>query len=230
MTWQAAQKHKVTGSYTTEYNCNCYFGIAAGTLAPEATGDDLNQPYWRTQETWSFPATTRLLFWAGFTVVDGVINRRMTGGTANDYSVLEQSTGYRYGASGSGLGLTTSWGTQDFGQANENINMQYVTGSHALKAGLSLRQGWSRKDSEINHDVSSTFVNKQPNLVTYWATPFLYEDQIRNTAIFVEDQWALKRYTLNLGLRYDGMNGRVPAQHLPAGPWVPARDFAAVSD
>ena len=229
-TWQAGQKHKITGGYTTEYNCNCYFGIFAGGLAPEATGDDLYKPNWRTQWTWSFPATTRLLFWAGMTVVDGDIIRRFTGGTANDYSVLEQSTNYRYGSSGSGLGLTTSWGTQHFGQGNENINMQYVTGSHAFKAGLSLRQGWSKKYSAINHDVSYTFVNRVPNSVTYWATPFLYQHSIDNTALFAEDQWTIKRYTLNLGLRYDAMAGTVPDQHLPAGPWVPARDFAGVKD
>jgi carboxypeptidase family protein len=229
-TWQAAQKHKITGSYTTEYNCNCYFGIFAGGLAPEATGDDLYKPNWRTQWTWSFPATTRLLFWAGMTVVDGDIIRRFTGGTGNDYSVLEQSTNYRYGSSGSGLGLTTSWGTQHFGQGNENINMQYVTGSHAFKAGLSLRQGWSTKYSAINHDISYTFVNRVPNSVTYWATPFIYQHSIDNTALFAEDQWTIKRYTLNLGLRYDAMVGTVPDQHLPAGPWVPARDFAGVKD
>ncbi len=230
MTWQAAQKQKITGSYTTEYNCNCYFGIAAGTLAPEATGDDLYKPNWRTQWTWSFPASTRLLFWAGATVVDGLIIRRMTGGTTADYSVLEQSTGYRYGSSGSSLGLTSSWGNQNFGQGNENVNMQYVTGSHAFKAGLSLRQGWSKKLSEINHDVSYTFVNRVPNLVTYWATPFIYQHSIRNTALFAEDQWNVRRVTLNLGARYDAMVGGVPEQHLPAGPWVPARDFAAVKD
>jgi len=227
-TWQVAPKHKITGSYTTEYNCNCYFGIAAGTLAPEATGDDLYKPNWRTQWTWSFPATTRLLFWAGATVVDGDIIRRFTGGGAGDYSVLEQTTNYRYGSSGSGLGLTTSWGTQHFGQGNENVNMQYVTGSHAFKAGLSLRQGWSEKFSTINHDVSYTFINRVPNLVTYWATPFRYEHSIDNTALFAEDQWNIRRYTLNVGLRYDAMTGTVPAQHLTAGPWVPARDFAGV--
>jgi hypothetical protein len=230
MTWQAAQKHKITGSYASEYNCNCNFGIAAGTLAPEATGDDLYKPNWRTQWTWSFPATTRLLFWAGATVVDGKILRRFTGGTASDYSVLEQTTNYRYGSSGSGLGLTTSWGDQNFGQGNENVNMQYVTGSHAFKAGLSLRQGWSKKHSEINHDVSYTFVNRVPNLVTYWATPFNYQHSIRNSALFAEDQWNIKRMTLNVGVRFDGMVGTVPEQHLPAGPWVPARNFAGVKD
>ena len=230
MTWQVTPRQKVTGSYTTEYNCNCYFNIANGTLAPEATGDDLYKPNWRTQDTWTFPATTRLLFWAGVTVVDGVIVRRFTGGTGGDYSVLEQSTNYRYGSSGSGLGLTTSWGTQNFGQANENVNMQYVTGSHAFKAGLSLRQGWSRKESAINHDVSYTFINRIPNLVTYWATPFIYENRLRNTSMFAEDQWNIKRYTLNVGLRYDGLNGQALDQHLPAGPWVPARDFTGVKN
>jgi hypothetical protein len=230
MTWQAAQRHKITGSYTTEYNCNCYFNIANGTLAPEATGDDLYKPNWRTQDTWSFPATTRLLFWAGFTVVDGVILRRFTGGTGSDYSILEQATNYRYGSSGSGLGLTTSWGSQNFGQANENVNMQYVTGSHAFKAGLSLRQGWSRKESAINHDVSYTFINRVPNLVTYWATPFIYENRLRYSSVFAEDQWTLKRYTLNIGLRYDGLNGQALDQHLPAGPWVPARGFTGVKN
>ena len=163
-------------------------------------------------------------------MVDGDIIRRFTGGGAGDYSVLEQTTNYRYGSSGSGLGLTTSWGTQHFGQGNENINMQYVTGSHAFKTGLSLRQGWSEKFSTINHDVSYTFINRVPNLVTYWATPFRYQHSIRNTALFAEDQWNIKRYTLNVGLRYDAMMGTVPDQHLPAGPWVPARDFAGVKN
>ena len=36
--------------------------------------------------------------------------------------------------------------------------------------------------------------------------------------------------TLNLGLRYESYVGSVPAHHLPAGYFVPARDFPAVSN
>ncbi len=61
LTWQANQKHKITGMVSTEYNCNCYFNIQAGTLAPEATGDDLHWPNWRNQVAWTYPATDRLL-------------------------------------------------------------------------------------------------------------------------------------------------------------------------
>ena len=35
----------------------------------------------------------------------------------------------------------------------------------------------------------------------------------------------MNRLTLNLGLRFDYLKGYVPAQHLPAGPFVPARDY-----
>jgi hypothetical protein len=41
----------------------------------------------------------------------------------------------------------------------------------------------------------------------------------------VQDQWTLARVTLNLGLRYDGLNAFAPAVRMPAGPWVPERDL-----
>ena len=50
--------------------------------------------------------------------------------------------------------------------------------------------------------------------------------------IYFQDQWAIRRLTLNYGVRYDYFNGRVDASHVPApeSGWVPARDFAAVSN
>ena len=47
--------------------------------------------------------------------------------------------------------------------------------------------------------------------------------------IYAQDQWAISRLTLNLGVRYDYFSGYVPAQHVDATPngWVPARDFAS---
>ena len=40
----------------------------------------------------------------------------------------------------------------------------------------------------------------------------------------------MDRLTLNLGIRFDYLNGRVPANSLPGGKWVPARSFAAVKN
>ena len=46
--------------------------------------------------------------------------------------------------------------------------------------------------------------------------------------VYAQDQWAIRRLTLNLGLRYGVYDAFIPAQHLPAGPFVPGRDFPAV--
>ena len=48
--------------------------------------------------------------------------------------------------------------------------------------------------------------------------------------VFVQDRWTLKRLTLNYGLRFERLNGWVPAQHVPASRFLPARDFAPVND
>ena len=45
------------------------------------------------------------------------------------------------------------------------------------------------------------------------------------TALYAQDQWALARVSLNLGLRFDGLNATAPAVQMPAGPFVPERDF-----
>ena len=49
-TWQATPKQKVTGTYVTERNCNCFFH-EHGTLAPEAAGSNLYDPNYRIQST-----------------------------------------------------------------------------------------------------------------------------------------------------------------------------------
>ena len=40
----------------------------------------------------------------------------------------------------------------------------------------------------------------------------------------------MRKLTLNLGVRYTKFNGHVPATTLPAGPWVPERDFPEVKN
>ena len=47
---------------------------------------------------------------------------------------------------------------------------------------------------------------------------------------FAQDQWTLGRVTLNLGLRFDSLNGSIPEQHMPAGDFVPERNFDEVDD
>ena len=227
-TWQVSRKHKVDLGYITQENCNCFWAIQNGLVAPEAAGAHAYSPNYIAQATWSYPASNRLLFEAGGTAVIGTIRNVLTGGTYDDYSVLEQSRNYRYGSRGSALTAPNAWGNQDFKQTNQRVAVSYVTGSHTFKSGLYLLQALVHRRATINHDVSYTFLNAVPQSVTFWATPYEREGRVRSLGLYAQDQWTIRKLTLNLGLRFDSFDGWVPEQHLPAGRWVPARDFPRV--
>ena len=80
----------------------------------------------------------------------------------------------------------------------------------------------------VNQARSYTFRNQVPTQVSIYATPLgPYNTAIEN-GVYAQDQLTIRRLTLNLGLRYAVYDAFIPAQQLPAGPWVPARDFPAV--
>ena len=229
LTWQATQKQKVTFTYVNERNCNCFFQINTGTLAPEAAGSNLYEPNYRLQGTWTYPLSDRLLLWAGVTHQFNRANR-MTEGTGNEAhrSILELSNNYRYNAPGSALILPFSWGTQDSLQSNQNFSLSFTPSAHLFRVGFTTMQGIQEKDSRIADSMTFTFRNRVPQSVTLWATPYYWKTRVDYYSLYAEDQWTLDRLTLNMGLRYDGLRGSVPAQELPAGPFVPARSFEPV--
>src|SRR5712692_10528110 len=112
--------------------------------------------------------------------------------------------------------------------------MSHLTASYALKTGLTMQEGWHRhqyaEPTLLSGIVDYTFLNGKPLSLTQWAAPIeLRERPKANVGIFAQDQWTIKKLTLNPGLRFDYFNAYVPEQHLAAGPFVPARDFARVS-
>src|SRR5438132_4096365 len=147
------------------------------------------------------------------------------GVTANDISITEQSTGMTYNSS-----LTYN-AVQDVPRFTQRASMSYVTGSHNFKTGFQLEESIQNLSTEANQNVNYRFNNRIPNQITQYATPYLRKNRNRDLGIYVQDQWAIKRLTLNYGLRYDYFYGYIPAQHVDATPngWIPARDFAAVT-
>ena len=96
-----------------------------------------------------------------------------------------------------------------------------------------------------NGNVSYTFRNGVPHSITQRTTPYLEQEGADDLGIFAQDQWRINRLTFNYGVRFDYVNGYVPAQDMPGtpdekfydrfpgvpltNPWVGERNFDARS-
>ena len=73
--------------------------------------------------------------------------------------------------------------------------------------------------------------NGVPTQLTQYATPIQFNEKLKaNLGIFAQDQWTIKRLTVNAGVRFDYLNAYIPAQTLPAGPLVPERSFQQIDN
>jgi hypothetical protein len=230
LTWQVSAKNKINAFVDVQsYQVR---GRGAYT-APESHSCWAFSPAGLYQTSWSAPLTSRLLLEAGASLTKGAFpcpREQLTdifGFTprATDVSILEATTGFRYNAAASYLLRN------DHDRYAQRFSASYVTGSHTFKTGMQLQQGVLNTATEVNRNMTYTFIAGVPSQITQWATPYLQKNRMKaDLGLFVQDQWAINRLTLNYGLRFDYFNGYVPPQHVDAGQYVGARDFAAVAN
>jgi hypothetical protein len=233
-TLKLAEKHKLNVTDSYQNNCNCFRTVDANA-SPEASLSHFYKPINLFQLTWSYPATNRLLFEAGAVHLLNVQSIRgpVTGEVKkSDIAIRELSTGYLYNASASGV---TSLGNYSEGshsdQANQRFALSYVTGSHAFKTGITTLEVlrdlyFALNDPPVRYD----FRLGVPSAITQFASPNAISNRGLELGVFVQDQWTMKRLTLNLGLRFDSMNGWNEAGTRPGGPYVAEFRFDGVSD
>ena len=231
LTWQATPKHKFSFFADVQDACICRTGTTnSGVgMAPEAILGYHFRPTGSYQASWSAPLTNKLLMDGA---VSATINHwpqfRQPGVTPDTVSILEQSTGVRFNA----RETYDDPNVQD--RYGERFSLSYVTGTHALKVGFQDEQGFLRAfRASSTSNVSYTFNNGRPVSLTQFATPYELQNRFKaDLGIYAQDQWAIRRLTLNLGLRYDYFNGYVPEQHVPATPngWLPERRYARVNN
>ena len=239
LTWQATPKHKFTFYQIVQNACGCFFFVGP-TRAPEASISIFFGPMVMEQGNWTYPVTNRLLLEAGGLWRYTQSNvRRPEPQTKDDFSILELSTGIFYGsyvgASPNIPGGSSGW-LADYGSqgsqtnASERFTATYVTGSHAFKTGFSLFRGQLPSGGEPNHPVQYYFRNGVPVSLWQVASPNKSIVKIRaNAGLFVQDQWTLRKLTLNLGLRFDYFDAYSPAQTRPGGEFVPETRFPEVN-
>src|SRR5262245_56241230 len=217
LTWQAAEKHKI--SFFGGFQDACIGRTRTVSIdvdmAPEAIRAYHFRPTGFYQTAWTAPLTSRLLVDAAWSAT---INHwpefRQPGVMKDTVSILEQTTGVRFNA----CETYDDPNVQD--RYGERFSLSYVTGTHALELGFQHEQGVPKAYRVASSsNVSHTFSNGVPVSLTQYATPYELQNRFRHDmGIYAQDQWAIHRLTLNLGLRYDYVNGYVPSQRVDATP------------
>jgi hypothetical protein len=244
LTWQAASQHKIVASYQVQPNCSCFWPLlelgpqqgVQGT--PEAVGAHNYKTNYLPLVAWTYPATNRLLIEAGASanVFNNNTLRTDPSIGSDTIAITELSGNFRYGSRALGLTHAQGYRVQHNRQYRQRISMSYITGSHAFKVGGDFQQysegqpGKANDWNQINGARSYTFRDRIPEQVTIYAVPFEAVWKAADVAAYVQDQWTVRKLTLNLGLRVSTFNGSAPETTMPVGPFVPERTFPAVTD
>ena len=178
------------------------------------------------QSAWSSPISNRLLVEAGFTWrPETYRGQPVPEVSPTTYSMTELSTGITFGAAPQYV-VQTMMGT-----VNGRASVSYVTGTHAFKVGFLGMRGGRETYWYANNDTGLSFLNGSPARATLRTTPYTPLETLKaDIGVFAQDQWTIRRLTLNLGVRFAYLNGAVEEQHLPAVRYIGPRDFAAVPD
>ncbi|PYR46599.1 MAG: hypothetical protein DMF89_21725 [Acidobacteria bacterium] len=232
MTWQVNKNNKISFALERQNQCLCYTGVpgswAPSNTTPEASQYTHNFPSSYGQLKWKDVVSNKLLVEAGVSV--NIMNWQVhpEPGVGQDViPVTELTTGLTYRAATFNTGPH-----QDEALHTRSTYftgaVAYVTGSHNFKVGTNL----SRSTPKWTYDAKPLdylFYGGAPAALVMQAMPIIYRSNL-NAALgtYAQDQWTIKKLTLNLGVRHEYLNADVPEQSMPAGRFVPARDYAAV--
>lgn len=231
LTWQLTSKHKIALFADFQPHIVYQRGYQ-GNSSPEATAYTPYLPNAYRVASWKSVSNSRLLF-----EVTGAHNsvdsdqRRQPGVGFDVISAYETSTGTMFRAiseiPGSG---NINYGHRANSGFRSKASVSYITGSNSLKTGLDHVHGSSRYTNNVNGDRAYSLRNGAPTSITEFAGEYSYENMIHaDVGVFAQDQWTVKRLTVNGGVRYDYLNLGAVAQDLPAGAFVPARHFDGTS-
>ena len=230
LTFQASEKDRVSFSYFNSTSLTDRYDFNA-TTTPEA-GLRVNSPInYSGALKWTRTATSRLLLEVG---------QSMQASTYH-WEYQPEVGIFEVAKTNASINLTSNASptapVENFNNSWSTVaNVSYVTGSHALKTGISLVTGYGRTKVEPHGDiVRLTFLNNAQGIptassVTIRNSPVTAREELHpDLGMFVQDKWTIKRLTVTSGGRFDYLNAGVPDQSAPAGRFVPAREAAAIS-
>ena len=229
LTTQVNAKNKISGYYGYQYTDfgNCF--VPSFLTAISACPEYKNIPQYMLEADWSSPVSSKLLLEAGgFLTAQDFHGFRQPGIPLTQFSINDP-------LAPAGMpqtwGSNTAYGANRSDQYNYRASASYVTGSHNIKVGMTLMHQWRYTTQEVNNSVSLTLHSLQPFQVTEYATPIQFHETVNyNMGWYAQDQWTVKRLTMNYGVRLDMLKASVDPQDIAAGPFTQARSLSGIDN
>ena len=248
LTGQITPNNKVTALFTWSEKLRGHANLSA-TISPEASLKQSQPAQHIAQAKWTWTPSSHVLLDVGYNQTFNnakyeYVPEVLVGTCHSAFNACPAGTGYgsiphqdltlglNTVAAVTGTGVQT--GPQRMPTMSHYIqsSLSYVTGSHNMKVGVQQRFGWQQdKRQDINADLTQQYRNGMPTQVLIYNTPTGSRNNVdADLGLFVQDTWTKRRITISPGLRVDYFNSSIPAQSVPAGRFVPAREFAAIPD
>jgi TonB dependent receptor/Carboxypeptidase regulatory-like domain len=88
-----------------------------------------------------------------------------------------------------------------------------LAGTHNFKFGFELGDNYNPSIYNVNQGINAQYKSGVPFQVVAYGTPVSFKTYFHDTSAYLQDAWTLKRrFTLNLGLRYDRFTSFYPKE------------------
>jgi hypothetical protein len=194
--------------------------------SPEATSTAtrgyFDVPFYLNQPSWTWTASDRLLFEAGYTAFryNPIFGQPAPDGITDLVPVTEQANTINP-ATGLPFAPQTNYtyrGIQNWGWAvgktdGWQATASYVTGAHNVKVGYQGNRLDQLDQTIANQTLLAYRFNEGvANAVSYWLPDFGRRTITSLQGAFVQDTWTLRRLTLQGALRYDRASSYAPVE------------------
>jgi len=225
VTWQMTSKNQLSGYLNISPRRTNHWTLVS-TLQPDAS--NLQRLPKNNFESLRFRSTvsSKLLFEAaaGKTTETWTREPVEDSTTSLGYPVTELNTGVTFRA------YAANFSRNFTSLRSYRSSLAYVTGSHAIKTGMTLQEGPAITDVWTNKDTFLIVRDGQPFGVTVRTTPYTTRERlVADLGVYAQDTWTIRRMTINAGLRWDYLNNKVEAQDASGGTWIGPRHYDALT-
>ncbi len=240
VTWQATPRNKITGSWDEQPVCRSCTGQTSLTgspnffwaTSPEAEGHGEFSPQRVQQLRWTSPMTNKLLLEAGLGNTYYQWGGREEPSNPNNLvQMLDLTQTVSPNVVTAMKYRSQNWLNNQTSGTTWNFSASYITGSHSMKFGYQGNHWSDNREQHVNSQSLGYIAVNLPNGALFpislneYINPFIVDASARQDSFYAQDQWTMKRLTLQGALRWDHPWSWFPAQTEPANQFFPGANF-----